>query len=350
MLCSIKTHLPVSIDSAWAAVKKPKFLVYVSRGLLRFSNQGKLPPEWMPGQTFQTRLWFFNILPSWWLHHLTIDAINEERHQINSQERGSFYTWNHSIKIFPESSGCRYQDEIEIHAGPLTGLVWCFAQIFYRYRQMRWRRLTSRPKRLPHRATWNKLLQKKDTIRRNPIIHLVQKRYQELMAQRQLYIHSALSDHLERQILPALALYQILQEEFGDREAALLVTGELIIANALPQFKLQSLMLRLFPDPFKLFRLIFPKVMKSFPPEGWEMRQTEFSNQRIAFNTYGCFYVNILTTYGVPELTALFCQTDDIGAQYLPPSIRFIRTKTLGRGNEVCDFQYCRNLLQKESR
>ena len=55
-----------------------------------------------------------------------------------------------------------------------------------------------------------------------------------------------------------------------------------------------------------------------------------------------CFYLNTLTAYGTPELTASFCKSDEVMAELLPPSIRFVRPHTLGRGDALCDFQYCR--------
>jgi hypothetical protein len=38
-----------------------------------------------------------------------------------------------------------------------------------------------------------------------------------------------------------------------------------------------------------------------------------------------------------------YCKGDDMMAEYFPPGIRFVRPHTLGRGDALCDFQYCRN-------
>ena len=45
------------------------------------------------------------------------------------------------VSIDPAGDRTRYSDRIEIDAGPLTPLVAGYAQLFYRYRQRRWRRL-----------------------------------------------------------------------------------------------------------------------------------------------------------------------------------------------------------------
>jgi transglutaminase-like putative cysteine protease len=46
------------------------------------------------------------------------------------------------IRVEPEAGdGTRYTDTVEVRAGPLTVIVWMFAQAFYRHRQRRWRSL-----------------------------------------------------------------------------------------------------------------------------------------------------------------------------------------------------------------
>ena len=62
----------------------------------------------------------------------------------------------------------------------------------------------------------------------------------------------------------------------------------------------------------------------------------------IAFDITRCYYLNTLTALGAPELTASFCASADVMAEHFPPAIRFGRPRTLGSGDAVCDFQYCR--------
>lgn len=52
--------------------------------------------------------------------------------------------WDHTITLTPTQTGCHYEDRIEVAAGWLTPFVWLFAQVFYRHRQNRWRRLVRR--------------------------------------------------------------------------------------------------------------------------------------------------------------------------------------------------------------
>lgn len=144
MRCFVQTQLPASAEAVWAKVKLPATLLYVARGLLGFSGAQHFPPEWHEGEVVQTRLWFFHMLPAWWKHTLVAAEVDGGRHVIRSREHSGFYTWDHVIRVTPLAAGaCRYSDEIEIHAGLLTVFIWLYANVFYRYRQMRWRRLVS---------------------------------------------------------------------------------------------------------------------------------------------------------------------------------------------------------------
>ncbi|MBU0494212.1 MAG: hypothetical protein KKA73_08795 [Chloroflexi bacterium] len=141
MRCFVQTHLNAPADAVWAAVKKPQTLVHVARGFLGFSGADRFPPEWQVGMTVRTRLWFFHVLPAWWTHTLTAARVDEDQREIASREYGGFIrVWNHTIRVAPVPGGCTYSDEIEIEAGVLTVFIWLYANIFYRYRQMRWRR------------------------------------------------------------------------------------------------------------------------------------------------------------------------------------------------------------------
>ena len=50
-----------------------------------------------------------------------------------------------------------------------------------------------------------------------------------------------------------------------------------------------------------------------------------------------CPYNKYFTELGCPELTKIFCRNDELAYGNLP-GLNFIRTTTLGRGGERCDF------------
>jgi LPXTG-motif cell wall-anchored protein len=164
-----------------------------------------------------------------------------------------------------------------------------------------------------------------------------------LIAEAAVPDNQALRVHLKENILPGLALYQVLLQECdGDQTAALAEVDEAFRAETLPKYRLLLTPLKVLPAPFRLFKFVFPQVMKQYPAEGWDIAYVENSDDKVAFNITRCFYLNTLTAYGAPELTAVFCKGDDMMAECFPPGIRFVRAHTLGRGDALCDFQYCR--------
>lgn len=122
-------------------VKRDTFL-YVARGILGYTDANRWPEEFHDGQEIDTRIVFFHLIPTW-RHHLRLIHVDEGRREILSQKRGGFVrAWNHRIHIEPENTvRCQCTDEIEVRAGLLTPLVWAFAHLSLRYRQLRLRRL-----------------------------------------------------------------------------------------------------------------------------------------------------------------------------------------------------------------
>ncbi len=198
-------------------------------------------------------------------------------------------------------------------------------------------------RRMPHAALCRRVLaEKRGEAEAARILARVQARYGELYAERPRPANRALRFHLERSILPGLAVYQTLLDEGDDRESALTEVESVVTPSLAGLRKLMPLLGRL-PNPFGVFRRIVPRVVRlAFPPEGWEMEPVEDSEDCIAFNVRRCIYLDTLTSYGAPELTPVYCGGDDTVFAALPPSITWERTMTLGRGHDYCDFRWCR--------
>lgn len=144
MKAVISTILPTPAQAAWDLAVKPSTLVYVAKGVLAFQGAAAFPVRWIADRTIATRLLFFGILPGW-KHSLHIESIDDSARTIRSRESGGPVTkWDHTIIIEPATAGSSiYTDSIDIQAGLLTFPVWCFAQIFYRHRQRRWKNLVA---------------------------------------------------------------------------------------------------------------------------------------------------------------------------------------------------------------
>ncbi len=141
MRIQISTELENHADLVWESVKRPRTLRHVAKGLLGFGGLDQLPANWEIGTEWKGRLFLFNFLPLWthWLKIIDID--NNERQLLTEELGGPVSVWNHTLHVESLSPGrCRYTDHLEIHAGILTPAIWCFAQVFYRYRQSRWRK------------------------------------------------------------------------------------------------------------------------------------------------------------------------------------------------------------------
>jgi hypothetical protein len=125
-----------------------------------------------------------------------------------------------------------------------------------------------------------------------------------------------------------------------DQEAAISETEEMFQSELSGARKLMSNVHRI-PRSFNVLRWFGRRqLQRSFPPEGWETEMLEDSEDSFAFTMHRCFYHDVLTAYGAPELTALYCRLDDLLYGALSPSIAWGRTKTLGLGDDCCDFRF----------
>jgi hypothetical protein len=174
----------------------------------------------------------------------------------------------------------------------------------------------------------------------------VQARYDTFYKERSHFTHPALRRHLEQQILPGLALYQVLSQERKPREEVLAEVGSLLaLGSASRAFSTVAKLHSHLPLPFALFRRLLHIALRAFPSQGWNIDQLEESHTHITFTVHRCFYLDVLTCYGAPELTAAYCQLDDRAYVALSPSLRWERTKTLGRGDVCCNFRWSRGKL-----
>ena len=144
MLARISTEFDCTLEAFWEQIVKPWSLQYVASPILGFRPlvAGAFDGEWIAGQSYAVRLYLFKILPLG-RHRIDVVSIDRDANVIVTQESGLLApVWDHTVRFEPVGLGrLRYSDEIEIGAGWLTGLVWLFAHLFYRWRQIRWKKL-----------------------------------------------------------------------------------------------------------------------------------------------------------------------------------------------------------------
>ncbi len=144
--------------------------------------------------------------------------------------------------------------------------------------------------------------------------------------------------HLEGQILPGIAVYEILQTVMP-REAALQTVHDYVEQRA---WKLKRIFLGLMriPGLYKRVPGIFSRqTPKLFgPAAGFAATELQTTGGVWRIDMTRCPYHDTCVQYGCPELCPCFCDSDDITYDGLHPKLRWRRTKTLGRGDACCDF------------
>jgi L-2-amino-thiazoline-4-carboxylic acid hydrolase len=204
-------------------------------------------------------------------------------------------------------------------------------------------RIMHRPSRrtMPHLRTFQRgLAASHGEVAAAVLAARIQACYDAYYATRPRFEAPALRWHLNYQILPGLALYQILRDNAIKQghapSTALKETGAIL--ERMDVFARWLPLLRNQPFAFAIFRRIGKLSLALFPAKGWDIQMVEDSPERFAFTIRRCFYLDVLTAYGAPELTEHFCRLDDVAYAALPPSIKWERTTTLGRGGSFCDF------------
>ncbi len=210
-------------------------------------------------------------------------------------------------------------------------------------------RRVAAPLRMPFAGLWQRVLaEQRGAADADGLIAAAEIRYRELWADRPHPASRALRIHLERSMLPGLALYQTLREAGDDQETALAAMDAVCAESVTGLVRLLALLSRL-PRPFAIFRRVEPWVVRlGFPEEGWGVESVESSQDCVAFNVNRCFFLDTLTSYGARELTRVFCDGDDVYFPALEPAITWERTMTLGRGGDRCDFRWRRAAPERQ--
>lgn len=187
---------------------------------------------------------------------------------------------------------------------------------------------------MPELSQWKKSLSVEE-------VDSIRLEYRHLLQTVPRPANKSLRRHLTQVILPRLALYHVLlMNNGGEHQSALAEVDCLLREEVLMKNHPLRLFLRLLPDPFAVFQPALKVFFRDFPSEGWPLLSQEFHPDRIAFSYSGCYYHDLLSTLGAPELTLSFCKTDDYIAELFPPGIRFTHPHTIGQGDAICEFEY----------
>ncbi len=138
---TVRSTIPISIDTAWRNVKSPELLKFVAKGMISFkSAEGEFPKNWQMGKKYGAKMKVFGFLPFGGTHYLYIESIDNRDHIIRTKEWDKqAKVWNHTVRMKDLGDGTiLYEDEIIIYGGSMTGFITGFAKRFYKHRQKRW--------------------------------------------------------------------------------------------------------------------------------------------------------------------------------------------------------------------
>ena len=152
--------------------------------------------------------------------------------------------------------------------------------------------------------------------------------------------------HLEGQILPGIAAYETLQTVLPKDEALQTVHGY-VEERA---WKLKKMILAFLRIP-GLYRRVPGMFCRETPKlfgetAGFAAKEIQTSGGVWRIDMTRCPYHDTCVQYGCPELCPSFCDSDDITYNGMHPKLFWHRTKTLGRGDDCCDF--CLKIADKK--
>ena len=169
--------------------------------------------------------------------------------------------------------------------------------------------------------------------------HDIYARMNVLISEEKEYCDKGNYKHMA-QILTSIALYETLQRHGKSEDEAYKITSE-----EMWKFFDPSGMKKLAGKSFflPLMKKIVPFGFKKGSGTGWRYTwHKDDPKNEFHFECNECIYQKILGRRGLLKFGAMCCQADIINYGSLPYT-DFIRTKTLCRGGDLCDFRFVRH-------
>ncbi len=179
------------------------------------------------------------------------------------------------------------------------------------------------------------------------IERVARNKYLQLMRECDFPTEKALRFHIEHQIFPGISLYEGILSLGFEKEKALSFVNTSFEAWAIKPQKVMRFF-SFFPFYYEMIRVSVKKIIDvGFPSSGWDVEMIENSKREISFNMKSCFYHKTLKAYDVPELTSLYCNSDVVMFSGASRCITFQRSKTIAKGDEICNFQFIKRVYTK---
>jgi hypothetical protein len=145
MKITVSSAFNLSFEQARQLILRPDTMQTVASPMMRFRavSPKTLPEQWEAGKIYRIKLFNFGFIPLGW-YDIKIEIDQDDKNTVIGRDRGHgqiVNIWNHAIIIKRDGDKTRYSDEVDVHAGLFTPLIALYAQIFYRHRQNRWKRI-----------------------------------------------------------------------------------------------------------------------------------------------------------------------------------------------------------------
>ena len=144
--------------------------------------------------------------------------------------------------------------------------------------------------------------------------------------------------HLESQILPGIAAYETLQTVMPKAEALQTIHG--YVAERAHRLRKYIDALMHIPGLYRRVPSIAAKGTRKMFGTAADFAAKELQTDKKVWriDMLKCPYHDACVHYGCPELCPCFCDSDDVTYGGMHPKLIWRRTKTLGRGDDRCDF------------
>ena len=149
----------------------------------------------------------------------------------------------------------------------------------------------------------------------------------------------ALKIHTESNMFPCISLYKAMVQCGIQKDQALEYLDKSWSARAKKAANQLAILFKI-PGLYKLYPGIFEKVAKKQygPAAGFAANFYNMGKGRCKFDMTKCPFCDTCQRYGCPELTQCFCHVDDVNNENLHPKLKWNRSKFMGGGGDVCDF------------
>ena len=143
--------------------------------------------------------------------------------------------------------------------------------------------------------------------------------------------------HTDSFIFPAAAIYLTAKDHIPAEKAYSIIENAAIANTTAMGEKLAKMMM--IPGMSSFFISLWDPISRKMFGESCGFQNVFYPKDKGAYrmDIVACPYNRYFTELGCPELTQIFCENDERTYGNLP-GLQFIRTSTLGKGGERCDF------------